>query len=62
MATHPIPMGCVVKSRVIGMIHTQDQDGPDMKLICVPQNKIDPRRDNVNTIEDLSIHTQEELL
>lgn len=54
--------GCVIKCRVIGMIQTADQDGPDAKLICVPISKIDPRRDNIQTINDLSTHAQEELL
>ncbi|HMY80854.1 MAG TPA: inorganic diphosphatase [Candidatus Absconditabacterales bacterium] len=62
LATHPLPMGCVVKSRVIGMIHTADQDGPDMKLICVPVDKVDPRWSHVQSINDLNPHTQEELL
>lgn len=62
LTTHPIPMGCVVKSRVIGMIHTQDQDGPDMKLICVPTDKIDPRWSQVQSVNDLNSHVQEELL
>lgn len=62
LATHPIPMGCVVKSRVIGMIHTADQDGEDMKLICVPTTKIDPRYSHVKTIDDLNEHVREELL
>lgn len=62
LTTHPVPMWCIVKSRVIWMIHTQDQDGPDMKLVCVPSHKIDPRRDHVNSIEDLNKHSQEELL
>jgi inorganic pyrophosphatase len=44
------------------MIHTSDQDGPDMKLICVPTDKIDPRWSHVKAIEDLNPHTQEELL
>lgn len=62
LTTNPIPMGCVVKSRVIGMIHTQDQDWPDMKLVCVPSEKIDPRWSNIQSIEDLNPHSQEELL
>lgn len=62
LATHPLPMWCVVKCRVLGMIHTADQDGPDMKLICVPTDKIDPRWSHIKAVEDLNPHTQEELL
>lgn len=62
LTTHPLPMWCVVKSRVIGMIHTADQDWSDMKLVCVPIDKIDPRRSHVQSINDLNPHLQEELL
>lgn len=62
LCTHPLPMGCVVKSRVIGMIHTADQDGNDMKLICVPVDKVDPRWSHIKSIEDLNAHVREELL
>lgn len=62
LTSNPVPMGCVVKSRVLGMIHTQDQDGQDMKLICVPVDKIDPRWSNLKSTEDLNAHIQEELL
>lgn len=62
LTTHPVPMWCVVKSRVIGMIHTADQDGEDMKLICVPTAKIDPRRGHIQSLEDLNEHFREELL
>jgi inorganic pyrophosphatase len=62
LATHPLPMSCVVKCRVLGMIQTADQDGQDMKLICVPTDKIDPRWSHIKSIEDLNPHTQEELL
>lgn len=44
------------------MIHTADQDGPDMKLICVPVDKIDPRRSHIQSVNDLNTHLQEELL
>ena len=62
LTTHPVPMGCVVKSRIIGMIQTKDQDGEDMKLICVPVEKIDPKRSHMNSYEDLNSHLQDELL
>lgn len=62
LTTHPVPMWCVVKSRVIGMIHTSDQDGEDMKLICVPTPKIDPRWGHIKSLEDLNEHFKEELL
>ena len=60
LATHPLPMSCVVQCRVLGMIQTADQDGQDMKLICVPTDKIDPRWSHIKSIEDLNPHTHED--
>jgi inorganic pyrophosphatase len=62
LCSEPTFPGCVVKSRVIGMIQTADQDGPDAKIICVPIGKIDPRRNHVKTLDDLNPHVREELL
>jgi len=53
--------GCVVKSRVIGLLKTSDQDGDDPKIVAVPVSKVDPRRDDIKTIEDLWTHFKEEL-
>ena len=33
-----------------------------MKLICVPVDKVDPRRSHIASIEDLNAHVREELL
>ena len=62
LTTHSLFAGCVVKCRLIGAIQTSDQDGADMKFICVPESKIDPRRSHVHTIDDLNTHAQQELL
>lgn len=62
LLTHPTFTGCVVKARAIGLIRTSDQDGPDDKIIAVPVSKVDPRFDEIQTIEDLPAHVREEYL
>lgn len=62
LLTHPTFTGCVVKARAIGMIKTADQDGDDAKIIAVPVSKVDPRFDEMKSIDDLPAHVQEEFL
>jgi inorganic pyrophosphatase len=62
LLTHPTFSGCVIKCRAIGMIKTADQDGDDAKIIAVPVAKVDPRFNEVQTIEDLPAHVREEFL
>ncbi|PIP61015.1 inorganic pyrophosphatase [Candidatus Uhrbacteria bacterium CG22_combo_CG10-13_8_21_14_all_47_17] len=62
LLTHPTFSGCVVKARPIGMIKTADQDGDDAKIIAVPVSKVDPRFDEMKTLDDLPAHFREELL
>lgn len=62
LTTHPTFSGCVVKARPIGLIRTSDQDGPDDKVIAVPVSKVDPRFDEIQTVEDLPAHVREEFL
>ena len=59
--TNPLFTGCVVKARPIGILYTSDDAGDDPKIIAVPISKVDPRRDEVKTIEDLGAHKKEEL-
>jgi inorganic pyrophosphatase len=62
LVTYPTFPGCVVKARAIGMIKTADEKGGDNKIIAVPVSKVDPRFEEIQTIEDLPAHVREELL
>lgn len=62
LVTYPTFPGCVVKARAIGMIKTADEKGGDNKIIAVPVSKLDPRFDEVKSVEDLPAHVREELL
>lgn len=62
LLTHNSFPGCVVKARAIGLLRTSDQDGSDDKIIAVPVSKVDPRFEEIQTIEDLPAHVREEFL
>lgn len=59
LAQNPTVPGCVVRSRVLGVLRMEDEDGPDPKLVCVPAR--DPRTADFHSIEDLPAHTRAEL-
>ncbi|MEN9557689.1 MAG: hypothetical protein RL141_58 [Candidatus Parcubacteria bacterium] len=62
LVTYPTFSGCVIKARPIGMLKTADEKGGDNKIIAVPVSKVDPRFEEIQSIEDLPAHVREELL
>ena len=50
---YPLQAGSMIKARLIGVLIMEDESGVDEKLISVPVSKIDPRYDNIKTLEDL---------
>lgn len=50
---YPLQAGSVIKARLIGALIMEDESGMDEKLIAVPVSKIDPRYDNIKSLEDL---------
>ena len=62
LVTYPTFPGCVVNARVIGMIKTADEKGGDNKIIAVPTSKVDPRFNELQSVDDLPAHVREELL
>lgn len=48
------PHGVVVKAIPIGMLVTEDEHGPDRKILAVPHPDVDPRSSEVKSIDDLS--------
>jgi inorganic pyrophosphatase len=45
--------GAVVRCRPIGVLHMQDEAGPDEKIICVPHDSVHPLHGNINSVDDL---------
>lgn len=61
LATRPTFSGCVVKSRLVGVLKMSDEAGGDDKLICVPVAKLDPRLSHIKDLEDIELHLIKEI-
>lgn len=59
LTTFPTFPGCVIKSRVIGVLIMSDDKGEDEKLLGVPAD--DPRWDEVKSLEDVPAHRLKEI-
>ncbi|NPA13264.1 MAG: inorganic diphosphatase [Aquificae bacterium] len=53
ISSQPVAVGSVIKSRPIGMLEMEDEDGIDTKIIAVPVSKLDKTFDNIKDITDL---------
>lgn len=60
LTTFPTFPGCVIESRVIGVLIMSDDKGQDEKLLGVPVN--DPRWKDINTLEDIPQHKLKEIM
>jgi inorganic pyrophosphatase len=58
VSSYPVQAGCMLPSRVIGMLEMEDEAGSDNKIIAVPGKKIDPFYAHINTIDDLDDATK----
>lgn len=59
LTTFPTFPGCIVTSRVIGVLIMSDDKGKDEKLLAVPVD--DPRWSEVHKLEDIPAHTLKEI-
>lgn len=50
---YPLQAGSVIKCRLIGVLLMEDESGIDEKLLAVPVSKIDPRYDDIKSLQDL---------
>lgn len=62
IAAEPVLPGCVVPSRVIGMLEMEDEAGGDQKLIAVPAKNVDPWYAKIDNVTDLDEHTRQEII
>ncbi len=49
----PVAPGTIIPARPIGVLLTEDEEGPDAKVIAVPTSKVDPKYSGVNDIDDI---------
>ncbi|MGI6127371.1 MAG: inorganic diphosphatase [Planifilum sp.] len=59
LTTFPTFPGCVIRSRVIGVLLMTDDKGKDEKLLAVPVD--DPRWNQVHSLEDVAPHVLKEI-
>jgi inorganic pyrophosphatase len=59
LTSFPTFPGCVIKSRVVGVLLMSDDKGQDEKLLAVPVD--DPRFDHVKDLEDVPAHILKEI-
>jgi inorganic pyrophosphatase len=53
LSSESVVPGCVIKSRVIGVLIMEDESGKDEKIVAVPVTKLDPKMANINDLSDL---------
>lgn len=41
-ASHPVLPGSMIKARAVGALWTEDESGEDLKILALPNKKIDP--------------------
>ncbi len=61
LVNEPTFPGCIIPSKIIGMLDMEDESGIDYKIIAVPDDKIDPRFKHINSIDDLTEHQKKEI-
>ena len=59
LTTFPTFPGCIIQSRVIGVLVMSDDKGQDEKLLAVPTE--DPRWKHVQDLKDVSEHVLKEI-
>lgn len=53
ISSYSVVPGTVIKSRVIGMLEMEDEEGIDNKIIALPIEKVDPFYAHIKDIDDL---------
>lgn len=59
LTSFPTFPGCVIESRVVGVLVMADDKGPDEKLLAVP--KSDPRFNHIQALSDVPEHILKEI-
>jgi len=61
ISSQPVAPGSVIRSRPVGMLEMEDEEGIDTKIIAVPVSKLDPSFDNVQDVADLPKSTLDKI-
>lgn len=58
---YPIQAGVYVRSRPIGVLIMEDEDGMDEKIICVPHSKVDKRYESWKEIGHIPVELKDKI-
>jgi inorganic pyrophosphatase len=58
ISIYPVQAGCLLHSRVIGVLEMEDEAGIDNKIIAVPTRKVDPFYASIQDLSDLNEATK----
>jgi inorganic pyrophosphatase len=53
--------GCYIKCKFLGLLETKDDQGIDPKIIMCPCQKVDPKYNGYNNIDDIPASTREKI-
>ena len=53
--------GCYIKCKFLGLLETKDDQGIDPKIIMCPCQKVDPKYNGYNNIDDIPSSTREKI-
>lgn len=56
LGNYSLTPASIIKSRPVGVVLTQDQDGTDSKVIAVPVAKVDPSFSNIDDMNDIPVY------
>jgi Inorganic pyrophosphatase len=54
--------GTVIEARPVGLIHMQDEEGTDKKIIAVPKDKTDPSFSRIKDVTDIDEPTKNKIV
>ena len=61
LGNEPVVSMSIIRSKPIGLLLTEDQDGQDSKIIATPIPRIDPNFSSVIDLNDIQEHTLNQL-
>uniref|UniRef100_A0A7S4U9W6 inorganic diphosphatase n=1 Tax=Guillardia theta TaxID=55529 RepID=A0A7S4U9W6_GUITH len=59
LSIFPLPLGCIVQMRVVALLEIEDQNGPNSKIIGVPDQE--PRLSEYIDVDSIPIHVKKEV-
>ncbi|MCC2646691.1 MAG: inorganic pyrophosphatase [Rickettsiaceae bacterium] len=54
ISDHAVVPGAVIRCRPIGVLMMEDESGFDEKILAVPVTKLDPSKENIQSLNDVS--------